>query len=182
MAEKHDNAKSAAIARRDAMREAARSSAPAARTSPQRSGVAWEPARKPQVFIAYSQHDRAVAEALASYLEGVGIEAWSDRKIKSGQNFSLAIETALELVQAVIVIWSDTAVKSEFVLNEANFALDPDKLITVHVQGFDKRKIPIGFRLRQSEGVEDRERLIQSLGRFGVHPDAAPARKRAGAS
>ena len=68
------------------------------------------------------------------------------------------------------MIWSATAVSKEYVRNEATYARNTDKLITVHVAGFDENLIPVGFILRQSEDVHDRERLLQSLARFGVHP------------
>jgi len=123
-----------------------------------------------EVFISYSQDDRATAGVLAQFLAARGIEAWWDREILSGQDFARSIEEALRAARAAIVIWSDSAVRKEYVLNEATYARNHDKLITVHVAKFDTDKIPLGFILRQSECVDDRARLIQALARFGIRP------------
>jgi hypothetical protein len=168
---KQDNTKCTALARRDAMRSAAHGLT--AREAGRHSFITPADKPTPQVFISYSQHDRAVAQALASFLADRGIECWWDREILSGEDFACAIETALRAAQAVIVIWSDTAVVKEYVRNEATYARNQDKLITLHLREFDKDRIPIGFILRQSECVENRTRLIQSLARFGIHPRTA---------
>jgi hypothetical protein len=157
---------SAAHARRDALRTAAHGQA-------WRQGSAAVPVRKAApVFISYAQEDRPVARSLATFLAGQGIASWWDREILSGEDFTCAIETALGASDAAIVIWSDISVAKEYVRNEATYARNRGKLITVHVPGFDKERIPIGFLLRQSECVAERERLIEALGRFGIHPHA----------
>jgi hypothetical protein len=155
---------SAANARREALRSAAH-------------GRAWRQGAAPNsmaatVFISYAQEDRPVARALATFLASQGIASWWDREILSGEDFTCAIEAALAASNAAIVIWSDISVAKEYVRNEATYARNRGKLITVHVPGFDKERIPIGFLLRQSECVADRERLINALGRFGIHPRA----------
>jgi hypothetical protein len=161
---KQDNAKCTALARRNAMRSAAHGLA------------SWrgrlQEAQAAQVFISYAQHDRAIAQSLAAFLAEKGIASWWDREILSGEDFTCAIETALRAAQAAIVIWSDASISKEYVRNEATYARNQDKLVTVHVPAFDKEKIPIGFMLRQTECVDDRQRLLQALGRFGIHSRA----------
>src|SRR5262249_10500718 len=119
-----------ARARRDAMRSAAHGPAWTARALAARD-------RGAMVFISYAQHDRAVARALAGFLAEQGIAAWWDRDILSGEDFTCAIERALRAARATIVIWSDSSVSKEYVRNEATYARDADKLITVHVPAFD---------------------------------------------
>jgi hypothetical protein len=175
VAEKLGKSDPVAYARREVMRSAAHGQA-------WREHAAAAPVRKAaRVFISYAQQDRSVARALAAFLVGEGIECWWDREIQSGEDFTCAIETALVASDAVVVIWSEVSVGKEYVRNEATYARNRGKLITVHVPGFDKEKIPIGFILRQSECVADRVRLIEALGRFEIYPRAqiTTRRKRA---
>jgi TIR domain len=172
---KQDNAKSTALARRNAMRLAAHGLAWAAAEVGNAPRDPLQDAKAAQVFISYSQDERAIAQSLAAFLAQNGIASWWDREILSGEDFTCAIETALRAAVAAIVIWSDTSVSKEYVRNEATYARNRGKLITVHVPAFDKEKIPIGFILRQSECVEDRPRLMQALARFGIVPRAPNA-------
>ena len=165
MERKHD-VRCSALLRRDAMRSAAHGLARAPR-APSDGALRddWAP-----VFISYAQRDRAIVRALAGFLSERGIKSWWDREILSGEDFTCAIETALRAARAVIVLWSNASVTKEYVRNEATYARDQGKLITVHVAEFDKNRIPIGFILRQSECVDDRARLIEALARFSIRP------------
>jgi hypothetical protein len=172
VAEKLGKSDPAAHARREVIRSAAHGQA-------WREHAAAVPVRKTaRVFISYAQQDRPVARALAAFLSGEGIECWWDREIVSGEDFTCAIETALVASDAVVVIWSEASVGKEYVRNEATYARNRGKLITVHVPGFDKEKIPIGFILRQSESLTDRVRLFEALARFDIHPRAQITSRR----
>jgi hypothetical protein len=123
-----------------------------------------------EVVVSYAQEDYAVAEALVAYLRGRGIAAWWDGDLHTGEDFHDTIRAALATAKAVIVIWSDTSAKSSWVRDEAGVAAEHDKLITTHVPGFDRKLTPLGFGQRQCDNIEDRDRVIRALGRFGIVP------------
>jgi hypothetical protein len=130
----------------------------------------------PSVFISYSRKDKAVAKALAEDLSAAGAPVWWDREgVLPGDNFAAAILSAIDAAQRVIVIWSDDAAKSPWVRDEARRAARQNKLITVHVPGFDAEKIPFGFGDYHSESIEDRGRLIEALARHRAEPSATAA-------
>ncbi len=128
------------------------------------------------VVVSYARRDSAVAEPLIMYLRAQGINVWWDRELYSGEDLHDAIAAALEAAKAVVVIWSDAAVASMWVRDEARRGAKKSKLITTHVPGFDLEKIPLGFGERHCANIEDRAQLIRALGRYGVVPqDRRPA-------
>ncbi len=122
------------------------------------------------VVVSYSRRDSALAEPLIKYLRGEGINVWWDRELYSGEDLHDAIVAALDASKAVIVIWSDAAVTSHWVRDEARRAAKKSKLITAHVPGFDLEKIPLGFGERRCDNVEDRAQIVRALSRFGIQP------------
>ena len=55
------------------------------------------------VFLSYSREDVDRIRSLARALEGAGHDVWWDRRIAGGEEFSGAIEEALESAQVVVV-------------------------------------------------------------------------------
>jgi hypothetical protein len=79
------------------------------------------------VFISYARKDEAIAERLAEALEKLGWSAWWDRRIRTGGRFDRVIEEAIKNAKAVIVMWSEHAVESDWVRGEAYFAVEHRK-------------------------------------------------------
>ena len=77
-----------------------------------------------QVFISYASEDRQRAMAVAQALEGCGWSVWWDRKITAGHAFDRVIERELEAAAAVIVLWSQASIESEWVRSEAAAAAE----------------------------------------------------------
>jgi tetratricopeptide (TPR) repeat protein len=99
------------------------------------------------VFLSYSREDVDRIRSLARALEGAGHDVWWDRRITGGEEFSGAIEEALESAQVVVVAWSRTSVKSAWVRDEAAAGRDRSCLIPVTVDGCAP---PLGFRQYQT--------------------------------
>jgi TIR domain/Sel1 repeat len=115
------------------------------------------------VFISYSKHDWTIAETLAKALELEGYDVWWDFDLYAGDDFHKVIREKISLSKAVIVIWSESAVDSQWVRGEAQEALDDAKLISTHVSNFNPRKVPINFRCIHTENVENLGRIIKAL-------------------
>jgi TIR domain len=120
------------------------------------------------IFISYSKQERSVAETLAYRLNAFGIELWWDVKLYAGEDFQDAIAAALDAARIVIVIWSDTAVRSSWVRGEARRGMDQNKLIPIHVPQFELAKIPIPFNERHTGNVEDFPAILRAVHELGV--------------
>jgi hypothetical protein len=96
------------------------------------------------VFISYARKDSDRVDALVSILNEAGFSVWMDRQnLGAGKRFFLEIESALHSAACVLVCWSEHALNSTFVYEEARYAAENDKLLPVR---FDDVSPPLGLR------------------------------------
>lgn len=124
------------------------------------------------VFISYSRDDRDRAETFADAIRRRGFTVWWDRKIPPGKTFDEVIQEALTETHCVVVLWSESSVKSDFVKDEAQRAADKGNLIPIRL---DEVPIPLGFgRIqtadlvgwRQDQFHDQFEYVIESIATF----------------
>jgi hypothetical protein len=89
-----------------------------------------------RVFLSHSAADREVARELADRLEAAGLDVWdAATEVLPGDNAPLKIGQALQSSNAMVVVWSPDAVKSETIQREVQYALGSPKfqgrLVTV---------------------------------------------------
>jgi hypothetical protein len=71
------------------------------------------------VFISYSSHDKAIADATCAALEGAGIRCWiAPRDILPGADWGEAIMNALDTCRAMVLIFSSNANSSPQIRRE----------------------------------------------------------------
>ena len=99
------------------------------------------------IFLSYAREDAARAKTLAKALERAGHSVWWDRHIGGGTEFSGEIEAALSSADIVLVLWSDAAVRSAWVRDEAAEGRDSDRLLPIQL---DETPAPLGFRQLQA--------------------------------
>lgn len=100
-----------------------------------------------KLFISYSHNetDKPKAEKLANALKAHDHDVWWDVDLHTGEDYEDKIEKILNESEAVIVIWSETSVKSRWVKAEASVAADKEKLLPVC---FDTNfTIPVSLRV-----------------------------------
>jgi parallel beta-helix repeat protein len=85
------------------------------------------------VFISYASEDRGAAQAIARALENEGWTVWWDRHLLPGGRFSRVIEQQLAESRAVVVLWTDHSVESDWVKAEAHEAIEHNKLVPIQV-------------------------------------------------
>ncbi|ADP71999.1 hypothetical protein Rvan_2790 [Rhodomicrobium vannielii ATCC 17100] len=102
------------------------------------------------VFIAYARPERPIAEALAKIINDRGHSTWWDTDLLAGEDFNRVIQDRLNEARAVIVIWSDLSVKSDWVLAEAGYAARLKKLIPIIVGSLNPKDLPIPFNVYQT--------------------------------
>src|SRR5215510_4608941 len=103
-----------------------------------------------QVFISYASVDRERVKGLAEAMQARGYTVWWDRQIAPGQTFDEVIEKALEEAKCVVVLWSSTSVKSDWVKTEAAEAAKRKILVPALI---DNVTIPLEFRRIQAANL-----------------------------
>jgi hypothetical protein len=125
------------------------------------------------IFISYSSRRRDLTETLARRLEGAAVTlpdgttgqlaVWWDRELRPGRPFTPDITRALDEAPAVIVIWSDGAVASDWVYAEAVRAAGQHKLVTVSDSGLDPKRIPLPFNIVHSCRLDDHPAILNAI-------------------
>ena len=100
-----------------------------------------------RVFLSYAREDSPRVRPLAAALEKEGHTVWWDEHVPSGDQFTRAIQDALDNADVVVVAWSKASVQSAWVRDEAAYGRDRERLIPVTVDG---TLPPLGFREYQS--------------------------------
>ena len=94
------------------------------------------------VFVSYARSDEPHAERVAAGLRAKGYEVWRDDELPAHRAFSEVIEERLREATAVVVLWSASAAKSDWVRAEADTARNSAKLIQVQL---DETLPPLPF-------------------------------------
>lgn len=136
------------------------------------------------VFVSYSRDDRGMAEKIAHALEARGFNVWWDPELLPGESYASKIAGVLAETKAVLVLWSQQSVSRGWVLDEAAFGRDHNKLVPVMIADIDP---PIGFRQVQAEsltewpgpeGEDNFERVVRALEGLRGRPAEPPPKTR----
>jgi hypothetical protein len=103
------------------------------------------------IFLSYSHNDIWIMRYLKNYLINRGSSVWSDEKLKPGTPvWQKAIESAIDDCGCVVVVFSESAKKSEWVIEELNYAKGQGKLIIpLLASGNDSSSFPFGYSSAQ---------------------------------
>jgi len=125
---------------------------------------------KPTVFICYSRKDQKHTEEVAGFLRTHGYIVWTDISATTGGvDWHSQIEAALHQCDAMIIMWSEAAKKSQWVRKEMLYAQNIDKLL-VPVQ-LDKTPLPLAlidlqpldYTMNQSQTLDELLRALPSI-------------------
>jgi TolB-like protein/Tfp pilus assembly protein PilF len=101
---------------------------------------------RPTLFLSYAHGDHAQAQRLARVLERIGYTVWWDALIEGGTRYAQTIDQALGSADAVLVLWSNRAIESDWVRDEAAHGRDRHRLVPLSLDG---TLPPLGFRQLQ---------------------------------
>ena len=128
------------------------------------------------VFVSYAKTDRPLALKLAAMLEAEGWKVWWDTSLTIGDDFRNEIMTELGRARAVIVIWTDASIKSDWVRSEAGRAQADRKLIPVKLAHLDYKDLPPPFDVLHTENVGQEDKIkaavVAQLAKPAVEPSA----------
>ena len=99
------------------------------------------------IFLSYASQDRERVRPLVERLEADGFSVWWDRQIHPGPSFDVEIEKAIESASCVVVIWSESAIISEWVRSEVEEGSQRDVLVPARI---DDVRPPLAYRRRQT--------------------------------
>lgn len=100
-----------------------------------------------EVFLSYSRVDRPTAQIIAEALEAEGFSVWWDKILRAGQTYDEVTETMLRESHVVVVLWSQTSVKSTWVRAEATQGQRNCVLVPAMIEDAER---PIMFELTQT--------------------------------
>ena len=104
------------------------------------------------VFLSYAEEDRARAGEVSGALEALGWTVWWDREIAPGSTWRETIERAIEGTRCMVVLWSESALASRWVHEEAEEGLARGRLVPVLIE---QVRPPMGFRSVQACDLSD---------------------------
>jgi TIR domain/Sel1 repeat len=97
----------------------------------------------PDIFVSYAREDQARVAPVVAALQARGWSVFWDRRIPAGQTWRSHIGRALEKARCVVVAWSEHAIRSEWVVEEADEGKRRGILVPVFL---DPVHPPWGFR------------------------------------
>ncbi|MCE5238190.1 TIR domain-containing protein [bacterium] len=107
------------------------------------------------IFVSYAQNDREVAEAVAASLEDAGAFCWiAPRDILPGADYGAEIVRGIASAAMFVLVFSQHADRSPYVLREVDFALAEGKVILPIRIDETKPSAGMDFRLRTVQWVE----------------------------
>src|SRR5215213_2924193 len=87
------------------------------------------------VFISYARPDEGQAERVAEALRAMGYNVWRDDQLPAHRAYTDVIQERLISAEAVVVLWSAEAAKSQWVRAEADAARAVGKLVQANLDG-----------------------------------------------
>ena len=118
------------------------------------------------IFLSYKREEKPLAEALAHALMQAGWDVWWDVELRGGDRYDDVIGQALKRARCVVVMWSQQAVQSNYIRDEAATGLRDGKVIPVRL---DDVEVPFRYQnlhiidLREWSRDKDNARLGELL-------------------
>lgn len=126
------------------------------------------------VFLSYARGTRQIIERLASTLEHRGYRVWYDTSMLPNASLPKELRQRIREASAVIVLWSPSAVESDWVYAEALSAYTDgkragtQKLLCLATPDLDVHDVPLPFNGMNITPVENLNRILGGLARLGV--------------
>ena len=87
------------------------------------------------IFISYARPNEALAKQVGEALLAAGYNVWRDDELPAHRAYTDVIEERIKEAKAVLVLWSNQAVRSQWVRAEADAARELGTLVQVSLDG-----------------------------------------------
>jgi adenylate cyclase len=87
------------------------------------------------IFISYARPNEPLAKQAGEALRAAGYAVWRDDELPAHRAYSEVIEERIKSAKAVLVMWSNDAVRSQWVRAEADAARELGTLVQVSLDG-----------------------------------------------
>ena len=104
------------------------------------------------VFISYKREDKHLAEDTITRLKEAGFSVWYDERINPHSSWDATIEAEISAAKAVVVLWTQRSVASEWVRTEADYAKEHGKMIPVKLEAC---AVPLAYRRTQTADLSN---------------------------
>ena len=104
------------------------------------------------VFISYKREDKHLAEDVIHRLKEAGISVWYDERITPHTSWDETIEREIAAAKAVLVLWTERSVTSQWVRTEADYAAEHGKMVPVKLDGC---ALPLAYRRMQTADLSN---------------------------
>jgi len=125
------------------------------------------------VFVSFSRQHVDLTKDLVALLKHETITdedgttrpltVWWDESLQSGHRLHSEITKQLDEAKAVLVIWTEGAVHSDWVYAEANRAASARKIVPIRANGLDINDIPLPFGIYRMDDADDHAAVLQSV-------------------
>ena len=88
-----------------------------------------------EVFVSYARADEPQATRVAESLREAGYSVWRDDELPAHRAYADVIQERLKSAQAVVVLWSAEAARSQWVRSEADAARQFGTLVQARIDG-----------------------------------------------
>jgi hypothetical protein len=102
------------------------------------------------IFVSYASKDREKVRPLIEALAARGWSVFWDRTIPPGTTWDEFIQAELDAARCVVVLWSETSAKSDFVKEEIEEAKSRKILVPAKIE---EASIPLGYRRIQAANL-----------------------------
>lgn len=99
------------------------------------------------VFVSYKKEEHPHAQRVIAALAAEGYTTWWDDRLNPAEHWDEVIEREISAARAVVVLWTPSSAKSQWVRSEAEFAKKAGKLVPIVLT---ECELPISFSLVQA--------------------------------
>jgi adenylate cyclase len=134
------------------------------------------------IFISYARPNEPLARQAGDALRATGFRVWRDDELPAHRAYSEVIEERIKAAKAVLVLWSNDAVRSQWVRAEADAARELGTLVQVSLDGvlppmpFNQIQCADLFGWAGDTNWPGWQKVVSSIGSLvGVQPAIGPA-------
>lgn len=85
------------------------------------------------VYVSYASKDRPFVASIIERLTACGVSIFWDQSIRPGASWQQSLQVAMEAAKAILVIWTEHSVVSDWTQSEAAFGRTNSKLVPIRV-------------------------------------------------